>query len=115
MKSVPKTKFSVSTPSDPDIDPARLKCFKFDSDKLNVNENIKRELQQSNLLKDSNVVDQIVEKHLKMRGSHLAAYVEELRKDTRKKFWILKKAGFQVSYPLITLIDHSQKERSRII
>ena len=46
LKLEEKSKFSVSTLSDPDIDPARLKSPKFENDKLNVNENIKRELQQ---------------------------------------------------------------------
>jgi hypothetical protein len=46
IKLEEKSKFSVSTPSDPDIDPAILKSPKFENDKLNVNENIQRELQQ---------------------------------------------------------------------
>lgn len=37
LKLEEKPKFSVSTPSDPDIDPARLKSPKFENDKLNVN------------------------------------------------------------------------------
>lgn len=64
---------------------------------INVNENIQRELQQLNFPKDSNVVDRIVDKHLKIRDSHLAAYEEELRGILKKKLGRLKKAGFQVS------------------
>lgn len=46
LKLEEKSKFSVSTPGDPDIDPAILKSPKFENDKLNVNENIKTGLQQ---------------------------------------------------------------------
>jgi len=87
-----KSKFSISTPSDPDIDPARFKSPVFENDKLNVSENIHKELKESNFPKDSKVVDQIVEKHLKIRDSHLAAYEDELREDCRLEILEIKKS-----------------------
>lgn len=63
IKLEEKSKFSVPTPSNTDINSARLKSPKFEKNKINVNENIKRELQQLNFPKDSKVVDQIVEKN----------------------------------------------------
>lgn len=45
------SKWSISTPETPDIDPAKAKSPTFESDKLNANENIHKELQEKNFLK----------------------------------------------------------------
>lgn len=67
-------------------------------------------LKQLNYPKDSKVVDQVEDKHLKMRDSHLATYEKELREDTKIKIKEIKEIKEVRTEFLKTLMgNHTQK------
>ena len=86
------SKWSISTPETPDIDPAKAKRPVFESDKLNADENIQKELQEKNFPTDKKVVDAIVDKHVTERDRHIAAFHADLKHDETEEILVLKKA-----------------------
>jgi hypothetical protein len=86
-----ESKWSISTPSAPDIDPSKLNNPVFESDKLNADENIRKELKDLNYPKDSKIVDEVVEKHMKIRNEHIAAYEKELREDASEEIKVIRR------------------------
>lgn len=85
------SKWSISTPETPDVDPSKAIGPTFESDKLNVYDNIHKELQEKNFPRDVKVVDEMVAGHLKERDIHIAAYDEEIRQDKKQEILVLRK------------------------
>lgn len=63
---------SDTTPSQPDLgDSRRVPVPPFENDKMKMSENIQRELQEKGFPKDPKVVDEIFDKHYKIKAQQL--------------------------------------------
>ena len=80
------------------MDKANLNNPTFESDKLDVSENIHKELDRLGYPRDPSVVDKITEKHLAERNLHILAYERELREDSAKEKEVMRSVAMRNKY-----------------